>query len=226
MSPERFIHTVLTMFLGLAVFVPGVSNGHAIGLPTDTTPPQINHAPMTNIAAGMPVRIQATVTDNDGVSAVILNYRHEGDGEYTQAQMLEAAGSDIYSVDLPDNFGPRVEYFIEANDESGNNTKGETYEITVPVMSAIQTDVALFDNEEPGLNLQPEKRGMSKWVWIGLGALAVGALASGGGGGSGGGNAATNTGSIGNTATDSGTSNTGAGAGIGTVTINAPVPQP
>jgi len=216
MFSARFICTVLTVFLGLAVFVPGVSSGRAIGLPTDSTPPHINHTPMTNIVEGMPVRIQATVTDNDEISAVILNYRHEGDSEYTQAQMLEAAGSDIYSVDLPDNFGPRVEYFIEANDKSGNNTTGEAYEITVPLMSVMQADVALFDGGEPGLNLQPEKRGMSKWVWIGLGALAVGAIASSIGGGSDGGNSATNT----------GTSNSGAGAGIGTVTINAPVPQP
>jgi len=222
MRPERFIRTVLTVFLGLAVFIPGVSNSRAIGLPTDTIPPAISHTPMTNIAEGMPVRIQATVTDNDEVSVVILNYRHEGDGEYTQVQMLEAAGSDIYSVDLPDNFGPRVEYFIEANDKASNVATDESHEIAVPAMSAMQTDVIPLDSEEPGLNLQPEKHGMSKWVWIGLGALAVGALASGGGGGSSSDNSLTSTGSAGNT----GTSNAGGGSGIGTITINAPVPQP
>jgi hypothetical protein len=218
MFPARFMRTVLTVFFGLAVFVPGVASGRAIGLPTDTMPPQINHTPMTNIVEGMPVRIQATVTDNDEVSAVILNYRHEGDGNYLKAQMAEAAGSDIYSVDLPNNFGPRVEYFIEANDKSGNNATGEVYEIAVPVMSAMQSNVVPFDSGEPGLNLQPAKRGMSKWVWIGLGALAVGAIASGIGGGSGGGDVATNTGA------NTGTGNSG--AGVGTVTINAPVPQP
>ncbi len=223
MRTERFIRTLLTVFLGLAMFVPGLSSGRAIGLPADTIPPQIYHTPMTHIAEGMPVRIQATVIDNVEVSAVILNYRHAGDTEYTRAQMLEAAGSDIYSADLPDNFGPRIEYIIEANDKSGNVAINEPHEIVVPVMSTMQTDVVPLEHEEPGLNLQSEERGMSKWIWIGLGALAVGALASGGGSGSSGNNT-TNTGGIGNTGADSGTSNTG--TGIGTITINAPVPQP
>lgn len=225
MSLERAIRNILVMFLSLAVFVPGVSNGRAIGLPIpDTNPPVIVHSPMKQITEGMPVRIQATVTDNNEVNKVMLNYRRKGDNAYLQTRMIDTGGSNIYSVDLPDNIGKRIEYFIEAIDTAGNDIKGEPYEITVPAVSMKLTGVAPLDTEESVLKLQSRKDGVSKWVWIGLGVLAVGALANSGGGESN--NNISSTGSTTANGTDTIPGNSGLGAGIGTVTINAPVPQP
>lgn len=202
----RSIRPVLAVILSLSQFLPGVSSGRAIGLlPSDTTPPEISHTPLSEFPAGVPLRIQARVTDNVGIGDVTLIYRGTGDSDYRRVKMLEAPGSSIYSADLPDAAGPRIEYFIQATDLDGNTTPDLTAEPYVVTATKLETDLAVAAPPEAAAPQAPEKEGLNKWVWIGLGVAAVAVLAGGGGGGGG--------------------SNAGnGGTGTGTVTITAPVP--
>lgn len=218
MSLMRSIRPVVAVYLSFSLLFPGISSGRAIGLPdSDVLPPEIRHTPLTELPTGMPLRIQATVTDNVGVSEVTLIYRVEGDSEYRRVEMLETMGSDIYSADLPDTLGPRIEYYIQAIDEAGNavlpDELQDPYVITVPAMMAATSDDSGNDSGAPADmarqdEASPEKGGVNKWVWIGLGMVAVAALASAGSDDGGNGS---NGGVVGS-------------GGTGTVTISAPVP--
>jgi len=220
MSHIRFVRHVLVL-LSLSLWFPGDTSGQAIGLPDrDEIPPEIKHTPLTEFTSGMPLRIHATVTDNVGVSDVTLFYRRAGDSEYRDVKMFEVApGSHIYAVDLPDTAGPRIEYFIQANDLAGNpalpDLLSDPYEITVPVMTTMKNNITQSPTAEPAQVLVHERDGISKWVWIGVGIVAVGALA--GGLGSGGGSGSS-------TAATTGIDNTIGNNGTGNVTISAPVP--
>ncbi|MCC6208548.1 MAG: hypothetical protein IT488_10415 [Gammaproteobacteria bacterium] len=212
MSLTRLPCSVLVMFLSLSLAFPGVSSGRAIGLPpADASPPQIIHIPLTEFPADMPLRVQATVTDNVGVAEVMLMYRGMGDSEYRRMPMLEAHGSDIYSADLPDTAGPRIEYFIQAHDRDGNATPDLGLEPNLITVTSMATDVAAApDDAIAPLPAREREGGVSTWVWIGLGVVAMAALASGG--------------SSGGDAVNSGTSGNSDNSGTGTVTITAPVP--
>lgn len=208
---KRSIRSAAAALLCLTQLFPGVSSGRAIGLPpVDTTPPEILHTPLTAFPAGMPLRVQALVRDDVAVGEVILLYRSPGDNEYRSVTMLEAPGSDIYSADLPETAGPRIEYFIQASDAAGNaapDRAQEPYLITLPELPPLAAAPAGL----PALAPAAEREGAGKWLWIGLGVVAVAALV---GGGSGGRDQTGNSGSGGNTGTGS----------TGTVTITAPLP--
>lgn len=206
MTLTRSIRPVVAAVFSLAQLIPSVSSGRAIGLPpSDTTPPEIRHTPLTEFPAGMPLRVQATVTDDVEVAEVTLMYRGAGDSEYWRLPMLEAPGSDIYSADLPDTAGPRIEYFIQASDREGNATPDQTLAPYVVTVTEMKTDFAAAPAEVTAPLPAREQEGISKWVWYGLGIAAVAVLS--GSGSSGGGD-----------------TNSSGNSGTGTVTINAPLP--
>ena len=212
MSRMWTIRPVVATLLGISLLIPGLAAGVAIGLPPgDETPPEIMHTPLSEFPANVPLRIQAMVTDAAGVADVTLIYRGTGDIEYRRLPMLEAPGNDIYSADLPDAAGPRVEYFIQATDSIGNTTSDqmpETYVITV-TETPIAVAAAPADTTMP---LPAESReGLSKWLWIGVGVAAVAVLAGGGGSG-------------GEASNSSGNGGNGGTSGTGTVSITAPLP--
>jgi hypothetical protein len=207
MTLTRSIRPVVAVLLSLAQFIPSIASARAIGLPPgDATPPEIIHTPLTEFPAGMPLRVQATVTDNVGISEVTLIYRSADDSEYRRLPMLEAPGSDIYAADLPDAAGPRIEYFIQATDGNGNTTPDQMPEPYVITVTEMETHVAAVPADMRTSLLAEDRGGLNKWLWIGVGVAAVAVLA-GGGGSSGGG--------------DTGNSSN---SGTGTITITAPVP--
>lgn len=231
MPTERSLHVVAAVLLipAMACLAQARADGEVRTLPGgDILPPEIIHTPLEEFPAGMPLRIQARVTDDTGVKDVILFYRNAGEAEYRQLRMLSAAGSNLYAATLPDGAGPRVEYFIRASDVAGNSVLGklfDPYVITI-IPAARETDLARTlsppppaprvqqTSPSPAAATAPavagagagERRGMNRWIWVGIGVVAVAALASSGGGGGGGGG--------GGDADD----------GTGTVTITAPVP--
>jgi len=218
------LRRALVALVSLSLCFPGMSSGQAIGIRTgDSVPPEIRHVPPTEFPEGMPIRIQATVTDDVGVSEVTLFYRTEGDVPFQSVKMVEAPGSDIYSADLPDTAGPRIQYFIQALDAAGNiavpNRSSQPYLITLPTMSAQANDIIT----EPAAEPEPEpisvakKEIGAKWLWVGFGVLAVGVLASSGSGGGSSAPAAPGSG---------GTGGGGTTVTTGTVSITAALPAP
>jgi hypothetical protein len=166
----------------------------------DILPPLIEHEPLSTFPAGMPLRIQARVTDDSGVRDVILFYRPAGSAQYRQLPMLRAPGASLYAANLPPGLGPRIEYFIRASDSVGNSVLGNLFDphlITVtaavepvahasaaPASAPVPAAVAFDDASERVSGARPE-RGVRRWVWVGVGVLAAAALASAGGGGGG-----------------------------------------
>ncbi len=94
----------------------------------DIRPPVIEHEPLADFPAGMPLRIQARVSDDSGVREVILFYRAQGAVQYQQMPMRRAPGSNLYAADLPAGLGPRIEYFIRASDTVGNSVLGNLFD--------------------------------------------------------------------------------------------------
>lgn len=205
----RSARPVLAVYLVFSLIFPGVSSGQAIGMQrADTIPPTVTHTPLSEFPAGMPIRIQATVTDNVGIKEVTVFYREAGSSVYQRMTMLEAPGRDIYSVDLPAAAGSRIEYFIQATDLAGNIAPEQLVEPYVIALRPV--DVATTGIGQAGAESAQKDatglKGVNKWVWIGLGVVAAGVLLSSGDGGGGGGGG-------------------GPGdAGTGTVTITGPAP--
>lgn len=237
-DPGRFV-TVVLLIISLVGGTAVQAAGTVRALPAgDIVPPEIVHTPLEEFPAGLPLRIQARVTDESGVADVTLFYRAEGDSEYRRVTMRKAPGSNLYSADLPARAGPRIEYFIQASDEAGNTVLGrlfDPYLLTVlPEAPAAPETPAVAATESmqaapagvPGRSERARtasaalaaaadegssERGISRWVWVGLGVVAIAALAGAAGGGGGGGEP------------DPAVPPAGT-AGTGTVTITAPVP--
>lgn len=213
MSRLRSIRPAVVVMLTVSQLLPGVVSGRAIGLPPgDETPPEIVHTPLAEYPAGLPLRIQAMVTDDSGVAEVTLIYRGASDTEYRRLPMLEAPGGDVYSADLPEAVGSRIEYVIQAIDNAGNATSDLTQAPYVITVTESPVDVAAAPSDAPAPLPAEDRDSLSKWLWIGVGVAAVAVLA---GGASGGGDTS-----------NSGSSGNNGNSGTGTVSITAPLPQP
>jgi hypothetical protein len=152
----------------------------------DIVAPQIDHSPPSEVSAHSLFRIYARVTDNLGVSEVLLFYRYGGSAEYQRIPMQAAPGQDMYVADLTVFTADKVEYYIRACDMAQNCTMSRTpYDpVVVAVVAPAASDVEA--RPEPAVQEARErKKGVSKWVWVGLGAVAIAGLAMGGGGGGG-----------------------------------------
>lgn len=214
MPLTRPVYQIMWVFLVVTLTLPAVSHGQAIGMKrNDVTPPVITHTPPPELTEGMPIRIQAVVTDNVGVKEVTLFYREVGSREFQRLSMHEAPGRDIYTADIPLIAGPLIEYFIQAIDLAGNIGPEQLVEPYVIKKSSV--DVATADFGHPRESALPQmqaekKNGVNKWVWVGLGVVAAGAVLMSGNNGGG--------------AANNGEAPSGTGGGTGTVTITGPPP--
>jgi subtilisin family serine protease len=112
----------------------GFSNA-AQGTPVDTISPVISHAPVTEAPPGLPLTLFADVTDNVGVQAVTLYYRHIGATQYTSKAMVHTTGNR-YSATIAGSqmSSPGIEYYIEATDGVSIVREGRPdypYQVTV-----------------------------------------------------------------------------------------------
>jgi len=92
----------------------------------DLTPPTVEQQRLGEAAIGQPLRIVARATDESGVRALQLRYRHVTQYEdYATLEMQPTGQPDEYAATIPAEFVvPEwdVMYFIEAEDRAGNGT--------------------------------------------------------------------------------------------------------
>ena len=106
----------------LTIFAPRQSD-------QDTTPPSIQHTPVTTSEDKSDIAIRATVTDDgDGVKKVTLYYRRIGETSYTSITM---SGPDYKAVIPAERVSTDgIEYYIRATD--GTNSATHPADTTAP----------------------------------------------------------------------------------------------
>jgi hypothetical protein len=89
----------------------------------DAIAPVVQHDPVASeVSAGTPLTISATVTDNVGVAKVTLFFRARGDSDYQRLAMNRIGNTDMFITTLDTDHvrEPALEYYIEAADAAGN----------------------------------------------------------------------------------------------------------
>ncbi|MEC4677878.1 MAG: hypothetical protein VST69_03890 [Nitrospirota bacterium] len=89
---------------------------------TDIFAPLIRHQPIEEaLQSGGTYKIEARVSDNIGVTEVILYYRTQGQEIYSSINM-ETIWRGEYTTHIPkeDIEVPGIEYYIQASDQAGN----------------------------------------------------------------------------------------------------------
>jgi len=89
----------------------------ATATPIDTIAPVVSHTPVTSAPPGLPLTLNANVTDNVAVQSVTLFYRALGGSNYSSRAMTKTTG-DRYSATLEGSLmvSPGIEYYIQASD--------------------------------------------------------------------------------------------------------------
>jgi hypothetical protein len=91
---------------------------------SDTTPPEVLHAPVRSAQAGRPIVIEAQVTDPSGVKWVRVLYRDVNQKlDYQALPMTPTATKDHYQTTVPAKaISPQWDfmYLIEVMDNKGN----------------------------------------------------------------------------------------------------------
>ena len=98
----------------LTIFAPRQSD-------QDTTPPSIQHTPVTTSEDKSDITIRATVTDDgDGVETVTLFYRRVGETSYTSITMSGPDYKAVIPAEKVSTYG--IEYYIRATDGTNSAT--------------------------------------------------------------------------------------------------------
>jgi photosystem II stability/assembly factor-like uncharacterized protein len=121
----------------------------------DSSAPEIQHSPIaTAQEAGLPVIINATVTDDVQVTDVSIHYRPAGQESFKIAPMIETATKSLYTGTIPASqvIPTGVEYYIKAMDNSGNVT---THPAVNP--DKLPHSFRVVDTVPPEINYDPSK---------------------------------------------------------------------
>ncbi|HEY4222007.1 MAG TPA: hypothetical protein VGO62_11700, partial [Myxococcota bacterium] len=89
----------------------------------DTTPPTIDHTPLTAFDPAVPLVVEAKIVDDkSGVFEPALLVRAAGSGAFTRVPMTHKDGApDVYTAPVPPELmSGDIEYLVEAFDQSGN----------------------------------------------------------------------------------------------------------
>ncbi len=93
-----------------------------VHVPPDVTPPALLHDPVTTVAHGHAVPIEANVTDASGVASAYLHYRADGETEFTRVELASDAGDGAgrWRGEIPSTAtdGASVAYYLWAVDGS------------------------------------------------------------------------------------------------------------
>ena len=165
--------------IALAVIVAGAQAFAPLArAQDDATPPDIDHEPLREIAAGGEERIEASVADDaSGVASVTLNLGL-GDGGFEALAMEGDGGSRFVGTLSAEGLaeGDSLRYYLTATDGAGNEqSRGFAFDPLVVRVGPPATAVATGD----------EGGGRTLWYVVG-GAIALGLVASLAGGGGGG----------------------------------------
>jgi hypothetical protein len=100
--------------IGIAVLVLGAAR---LALAADTTPPVIEHTPVTTVTRGETLIITAHMKDQSEIFGPTVWYRPVGKTTFLSAEMIRKT-EDIWGAAIPATGD--IEYYIEAYDEFGN----------------------------------------------------------------------------------------------------------
>lgn len=183
---------LLSIVLSLSLVLTPVSG--AFAQIDDTEAPVLIHRQIDSGVAGELQTFLARVSDDFGVSEVVLYYRQSDSGEFNQLNMrplVDSIGEYMIAIETSQSAYSGLQYYIEAIDMSGNVTnRGFEYApivlpLTAPAV-ATNNDATpapeIAESPEPGPAAQSEGFDVSPTtILLGLGALlALGALAAGG----------------------------------------------
>lgn len=129
----------------------------------DTTPPVLNHTPITEANISQNILLEVAVTDDRTIAGVKCYYRVKGEASFKALNMSLNAGkytAEILSTELKTE---GLEYYIEATDGKNITTSpaniNNPYSITITNADMIGpevTNVMPMDNSETKDNLRPE----------------------------------------------------------------------
>ncbi len=126
----------------------GPDSDEASAAALDDIPPVIVHTPVTSAPAGLPITIDADITDNVATPTASLFHRELGSSDsWDEVTMINATG-DQYTANIPDidAVAPGREYYLEASDGVNtvqHGTPGTPHEITIldqPTVDAVAPD--------------------------------------------------------------------------------------
>ncbi len=97
----------------------------------DTTPPTINHIPITKASAEEGLKLQAKVTDDVYVKNVVLSYRLDGQSEWSEVPMTISADNNYHTqLTAPQLVGKELTYKITAYDGT-NAVSSDEYKVEI-----------------------------------------------------------------------------------------------
>lgn len=188
-------HQYIRLFFPLvacgAILCTPILQADQLSLPSaDLIAPEVFYEPITKpITAGSSARISAKVTDNVGVSSVVLFYRTKGTEQYKRVAMSQIGETDQYEIVLDQGIvvSPGLEYYIQASDYAGNTLlHGYAFAplslsvapaVIPKTLAATAAPVTLASDEK---NATETSKASNKktWMWIAGGVLAAGVIAS------------------------------------------------
>lgn len=173
-----------------AILCTPILHADQLSLPSgDLIAPEVFYEPSTTpIAAGTSAKISAKVTDNVGVSSVILFYRTKGAEKYNRVAMSQIGETDQYEIVLDKDIivSPGLEYYIQASDYAGNTLlHGYAFSplsLSVAPAAVPESTTAMAATLSLGKENASEtteaKNNKKTWMWIAGGVVAAGAIAS------------------------------------------------
>ena len=181
---RRFATLVISVFHILTMTMFSISNT-AWAQDLDSEPPVIELEIVNEGVRGETQVFSATVTDNVAVTSVMLNFRYDGEKNYSSASMTLIPNTSIYTASLASApiSANAIEYYVEARDGGDNRTlQGFSFD---PLDRAL---VSADQITEPTDTQRAPLSTNRKIIYGVLGLLVVGALAAGSSSSSGGGN--------------------------------------
>jgi len=189
-STNRLTAGFLSVLLTLSLVMTPLSSVHA--QVNDTEAPVLIHRQIDAGVAGELQTFLARVSDDFGVSEVILHYRQSDTGEYQTLNMrplVDSIGEYMIAIETSVSSYAGLQYYIEAFDMSGNQTnRGFAYApiilpLTAPAAPTTNTTPGPIVAEAPKPEPAPQTGGFEvspTAIIIGVGALlALGAIAGG-----------------------------------------------
>lgn len=84
---------------------------------TVNQPPAIQHVPTSSQSAGQPIVVDASISDDTGVTSAIIHYRRGGDSNFSPVAMTNIGGSWQGTIPGGDVTSRGIEYVLEAFDQ-------------------------------------------------------------------------------------------------------------
>jgi len=133
----------------------------------DIIPPKIKHDhTKAYVGKGSTAKVIATVTDNRGVSSVVVYYRQQGTTDFSSIKMMQI-GTDVFKADISHVQAPGLDYYIQAADIDNNiATIGSTHSPLVMRYDGLQKSLAEGSNGLLTDKIAAEKPTKKTATWV------------------------------------------------------------